>query len=200
MRLTISVLFVAVFALSSCGTSSNDYSKGLPENAIDEFIDAAHGGDLDKVKALIDAGIDVNGQDEHHMTALGWATRRYRAEVVKTLLAAGADPNTKRRKDITVLMDAAFYSNEEILKLLIDAGAELNAQSESGGGAIKSAVDKGRLNMVQALIAAGADVDIKNEAGYTPLYKALSERYEEIALAARQPRHSDHSSYPFRPF
>lgn len=49
--------------------------------------------DFDAVKALIEAGADVNAKDDEGKTALSWAARNHNPQVLKALVEAGADVN-----------------------------------------------------------------------------------------------------------
>ena len=66
----------------------------------------------DTAKELLDAGVDVNTEDEDGLTALMWAIRGgtwgRRVEIVQLLLDAGANVNAKSDNGITVLMTVAF--------------------------------------------------------------------------------------------
>ncbi len=53
------------------------------------IIEASAGGDLDKVKELIAAGIRLNDKDKDGWTALHWASYWDLLEIVQELIAAG---------------------------------------------------------------------------------------------------------------
>ena len=54
------------------------------------LLDAAKKGDAETVKALIDAGADINAKDNDGQTAISYATENGYAETVKALIDAGA--------------------------------------------------------------------------------------------------------------
>ncbi|MDP3332672.1 MAG: ankyrin repeat domain-containing protein [Methylococcaceae bacterium] len=77
---------------------------------------ACYADNSDCIKALIQAGININHQNSASgATALMFAASSGREQVVEQLLAAGADPTLKSHDDFTAL-DLA--STRKILKLL----------------------------------------------------------------------------------
>jgi len=83
---------------------------------------AAKKGHLAVVKALIEAGADVNKQGHDGDTALGEATAYGSTLVVMELLKAGADVNPF----CSPMFSAAELGNPIIVALLIQAGADVN--------------------------------------------------------------------------
>ena len=115
---------------------------------------AAATGTLYRVKALLDAGADVEHPDETGQTPLMCAIAAGHLEVVKMLCAAGAslaadlwtsafakpdtemirflieqglDPNRKRESGPALLLAFGLHKPTEILKLLLDNGADVHA-------------------------------------------------------------------------
>lgn len=72
------------------------------------------------VEALLNAGADINLQDDRGFTALMWAAEIGRVGIVKKLIAAGADVNL-RRNDGKATID--IVDDCEIQNLLKEAGA-----------------------------------------------------------------------------
>ncbi len=60
------------------------------------LIDAVCANDLRRVRALLDAGVDVDGVDDQNDTALAWAISRSSDEVIGALLDAGATMDGNR--------------------------------------------------------------------------------------------------------
>ena len=68
-------------------------------------------------------GADVNNTNNDGNTALIWATRRDRLEIVKLLLAEKANVNDRSNGGDTALILAARYDHLELVKLLKEHGA-----------------------------------------------------------------------------
>jgi ankyrin repeat protein len=116
-----------------------------------ELHDAAKKGDLEKVKALIAAGANVNAPDDDGNTPLNCAVNNWGG--------TAADIETQERAILA----------------LIDAGANPNAPGKYGKPANFTAARLGRLSVVKKLVEHGSDLTFKEkEKGYTPLDQAGS--------------------------
>ena len=93
---------------------------------------AAFEGHLAVVKALIEAGADVNKKDCDGHTALVSATVKEFTLVVMELIKAGADVNLADDTGATPIIIAAEEGNSTIVALLIQAGADVNQEDEEG--------------------------------------------------------------------
>ncbi|KNA17127.1 hypothetical protein SOVF_082820 [Spinacia oleracea] len=86
---------------------------------------AAHGGDLDGIKELVEeSGADVNYRDMDNRTPLHVAACQGYVEVVNLLMSMKAEVDPKDRWGSTPLADAIFYKNHEVVKVLEDHGAK----------------------------------------------------------------------------
>lgn len=89
-----------------------------------QLRDAAHRGNLDTVKALLEKGLDVNSQGGLYDSALQAASHAGHVDIVKLLLANGADVNlrTSLHYDFdTPLQAAAVQGNLSIVEILLIA-------------------------------------------------------------------------------
>jgi ankyrin repeat protein len=121
-------------------------------------LEAAAGRGLVKIATmLLNAGAQVNSHTVgSEFTALGYALRFSRAEMVRLLLDHGADlnaciPNKSPSTPLGVAL-RGFDINLEIVSALIDAGADFN-----GTPSIQLAATAGNIQAVQLLLKAGAD-------------------------------------------
>ena len=93
------------------------------------IVDAAAKGDLQKVKAHLAAGTDINDRDgEHDSTALHAAAYHGKLEIVKFLISKDADINAKNKHEQTP-RDVAWHEQENHEKF---SEADREAKREAG--------------------------------------------------------------------
>jgi ankyrin repeat protein/predicted TIM-barrel fold metal-dependent hydrolase len=132
---------------------------------------AADAGDLAKVKAFIQEGVDVNTK-VHGCTPLHCAARYGHKEVAELLIAKGADVNAKDTRGRTPIDLAINQDRKEMAKLLA---------SKSGNVSLHTAAYIGDLQRVQKFIAEGANIDANDQKGQTALYYAAKAGQIEVA-------------------
>ncbi len=134
-----------------------------------QFIDAAEKGNINAVKDFLDAGVNINAQDDIVVgrTALREAAKNGHKEVVSLLLARGANVNVQDEYGNTALIWAATAGSKDIVKMLITHGADVNVQNENGDTALTLAAEKGQKDIVELLIYAGADINAEDKDGNT---------------------------------
>ena len=92
-------------------------------NNNEQLVFNSYTGDLQAVQSMLEAGADVDYQDNYGRTALIRASRRGYLEVVESLLEAGADVNYQNYLDYTALKWASELGHLEIVEALKEAGA-----------------------------------------------------------------------------
>ena len=102
-------------------------------------------------KILIEAGANVNAQNDTGYTALLTATRRDNPELVKILIEAGANVNTQDNGGETALIMAAYKCSGEMVKILLEAGANIKIQDKTGNTAMMTATSRGCDNVAKML-------------------------------------------------
>ena len=109
------IIIILVLLLSFCGALWADSGA--------ELLEAAKENDLAEVKRLIEAGVDIDYQDDEYNTALILAAMYDNVDIVEYLIDAGADLDLQNIANWPALGYAMNNGNEEIIKLLRDAGA-----------------------------------------------------------------------------
>jgi ankyrin repeat protein len=200
---TLISLIALSFAVSSCdptpkmplaaaAASGNEadvrtlLAAGAPPDDTDAFLtplmSAARRGDLGIMRALIDAGADVNRHDaRNHWTALLHALHKEQGGAAALLLERGADPNQAGGSGETPLMFAALDNDTATVSALLAHGARADARTLSGetaldiavaGGAFADLTDRPLLGgcypqTVKLLVAADRRVRVRQ--GFGPL-------------------------------
>jgi hypothetical protein len=130
-----------------------------------QMIAWATRGDLERVKALLDDGAEVDAEDPaNEATAAFYAAARGHLQVTRLLVEKGADLKVRARNGATALIDAiqVFHDNPE--------------QWHKGTTLIE---------VVNYLLASGIDRDARDDDGATALDYAQRFKYLDVAAALR---------------
>lgn len=84
----------------------------------------ARAGHIEVVEILIDAGADIDLQNQRGRTALMFASSRGHLDILKLLVSKGADINLKDQQGNTALIHAQHRRFKEIIDFLKEAGAQ----------------------------------------------------------------------------
>ncbi len=132
----------------------------------DQLRLSAQVGDAAAVKALLDAGVDVNAAGVLEQTPLyslafsgcGAASGENDglAQTAQTLIAAGANVKLSGENGNTALISAAQMCGPRIVGLLVSAGAPVNAVNGSGMTALSMALIMQKLDAAEVLVNKGA--------------------------------------------
>lgn len=128
------------------------------------LISAARYGYYDIVVALLDAGADVNQQDESGSTALQFACDKSNSRVTQLLLTRRPDLNIKDNDGCVAVVDAVRGASFECLKMLLDAGADFEAADSDGQTPLAHAAESRDPRCFKLLLERGAQPVVpKNE-------------------------------------
>jgi ankyrin repeat protein/beta-lactamase regulating signal transducer with metallopeptidase domain len=133
---------------------------------------AAYLGDLAKVKDSIQAGVNVNSQDEAGYTLLHAAAAGGDTEMVDFLLVSGADVSATDKNGATPLHVAAGRGNTKVVQLLVSKGANVNMKDDRGQTPLHESATYDRKEVAEVLIANGADIEMADIGGMRPLHAA----------------------------
>ena len=153
---------------------------------------------LDVVRALVDAGSDVNVRDNEGNTPLHFAVKRLSREtlpkkdydgIIQLLLDNKADVHIVNMGGITPLHTAvAFRADPSAVETLIRAGALVNLktlESFDGWTPLHGAAARGSAETIEVLLKHGADPAAKDGQGMTALQVAERHGFADAAKVLR---------------
>ncbi len=164
---------------------------------------AALNGHVAAAQVLIDAGADPDAPNQDGWTPLMYALPA--EAVAELLLRSGADIEARDNEGSTALLRRHWVSDDEHLgaiRWLLDHGADPQATNDKGNtflhvvdGDVGEAVPPGdedvavpegeeggeAVKAANLVLESGADVSAANTLGWTPLHRAASEGYVNLA-------------------
>jgi hypothetical protein len=108
-------------------------------------------GQSEVVDVLLQAGADVNFEDDAVGSPVYLATVARRNDILTKLLERGADPDNAPSWGLTPLMVAAMQGNEEAVRLLLKHGADKSRRSKDGRLASDLAKEEGQFAIAELL-------------------------------------------------
>jgi len=124
------------------------------DNGFTALMAACKGGSRATVKALLDAGADVDAADEGGVTALMLAAGGNEVGVAEELVTRGARLNQMSDSGWSAASFAATGRREEMLQWLLDNGAAAEAESQPGTSTpLATAAKVGHAAVMASLLA-----------------------------------------------
>eukprot|EP00457_Paulinella_chromatophora_P005546 gb/GEZN01005563.1/.p1 GENE.gb/GEZN01005563.1/~~gb/GEZN01005563.1/.p1 ORF type:complete len:493 (-),score=118.65 gb/GEZN01005563.1/:177-1655(-) len=138
---------------------SGKSSTGPTEEQVSWWHFAAGSGDLEKIKELIEAKVDINlpAPKMHNSTALRLAAKGGHMGIVRELVAQGADMKG-------ALRSAVWFNQEEAARLLVVCGSDVNELDELNRSPAWCAAHRGFTELLKLLLLSGADPNIAGKA------------------------------------
>jgi len=165
------------YSMASSSTTDDDERDVLYQ----EFVDAAHRGDLETVEnRLFDAVVPIDCPDnrKHGSTALIAASYEGHVKIIQFLIALGANVNHANRRGVTALHAAcSSLSHVAVVEELLKAGAQVDVKDKMGQTPLlrlllvhgcSSDIPK-QVEMAHLLLEAGCDVNVEDNNGVMPL-------------------------------
>ncbi|MEZ5582274.1 MAG: ankyrin repeat domain-containing protein [Candidatus Competibacteraceae bacterium] len=135
---------------------------------------AASQGDARLVKALLNAGADVNARNRTGGTPLIYAAAAGNGETVQLLLAHGAQLNHQSVNGWSALMIAAAKGHAGLVEWLGRQGADVNMPDIYGWTPLMRATYNGHQAVVKVLLGQpGIELERLNDHGQTVLHLAV---------------------------
>ena len=146
------------------------------------LIEAVRSGSIDRVRAVVNSGADVNARQPDGATVLHWAAHKDDHQTVELLVRAGADVNVANDLGATPLWLASLNGSPTVVEHLLRAGARANVALASGETPLMAAARSGSVKTVELLLDHGADVDTRESLrGQTALMWAVDQRQAAVA-------------------
>lgn len=147
---------------------------GEDETMNEQLFKVVESKEIDRVRDLLDKGVDINAQDIQGRTAIMIATYANDVAMVKVLIAEGADVDIQDNMLNNPFLYAGAEGYMEILKLMIAAGADPTITNRYGGVALIPASEHGYVEVVKELLTnTKTDVNHVNNLGWTALLEAI---------------------------
>jgi ankyrin repeat protein len=117
-----------------------------------------------EVEALLNAGADVNAQDDEGFTALMEASQFGHEDAVMVLLRAeGINVDSKERYGWTALMLACSRGRLGVVHLLLAANADIYVRDDNGENAFNIAYANEHFEIAQAIADHGFDEEDEDD-------------------------------------
>jgi ankyrin repeat protein len=176
------------FLITSLFLCASGFCQNQKDPA-DLIILAVKEGNLQKVLAFLDGGIDINRRGAFGYTPLIAAAKYSQLEIAKVLCARGADLNMAT--DVaelygewgsTALLWAARNCHLKMARLLMDKGAEVGRPGGEGDTPLMVSARENCQTLVRWLVAKGAAVEaVREYDGATALIEAVSAGSIDVA-------------------
>ena len=153
---------------------------------------ATHADQPQAVRLLIEAGADVNLQDDLRDNPFLYAGAEGLLEVLRLCIEAGADTRLTNRFGGTALIPAAHHGHvDAVRELLARTDVDVNHVNNLGWTALLEAIvlsDGGERHqrIIELLIAHGADVHVADRDGVTPVAHARARGQAAIVALLEQ--------------
>lgn len=120
----------SMFAQPMSTTTTDEWMEGDESTLFKAVVD----GEVDKLRSILDSGVDPSMADSEGMTPLHYAADRGNCEVVDILLSYGANANSIDCEGQTPLMLAVMCENEDVVKSLLreEVGADISLVNLEG--------------------------------------------------------------------
>ncbi len=155
------------------------------------ILDAARAGDLETLRACIDAGLDLEARtvdEQYEYTPVGdtpllQALKARHRDCAALLLHAGARHDSANAFGQTALHWAVRTGDVDATRLLLEAGAAPSGSDTNGWTPLHWAAAEGYDALVELLLQSGADPTAVHRGGLAPA--DVADRRERPHLAAR---------------
>ena len=139
-------------------------------------------GDLERVRKLVQEGIDVNKtSNTTNVSPLHTAAATGNLPIVQYLLQQGANKDKATNDGVTPLYTAAQHGHLVVLKYLVEQGADKEKPANDGITPLMIAALKGHTAVVRYLLEQGCDVNlVRTDNGFSALGMAAQNNHIDV--------------------
>jgi len=152
-----------------------------PSGAEISFIAAIQTNNIDAVKALLEAGADVNEPAYTTKTPLHYASHSRNKEILKLMMTEGADLEAKTEQGFTPLSYAIGLNHPDNCRILLEAGADVDAIDNWKQTGLNVAAGQGLTDVAAVLLEFDANVNTLDVWNWSAL--DVAEAYENLDIA-----------------
>ncbi|XP_064647634.1 ankyrin repeat and death domain-containing protein 1A-like isoform X2 [Lineus longissimus] len=139
--------------------------------------EASRKNNIEVVKRLIGAKVNVNCTNNLDRTPLQWAAANGHIEVMQLLLQHGADIEAQDKYGMRAVLWAAWFGHDEGVKFLVSCGADPTSANKQGLNLLHCAANQNRTETMQFILESLDNfcVNAADKRGRTALHLAASE-------------------------
>ncbi len=168
-------------------TSPPPAASTPPPVSPDALHNAVQAGDIEVLKAMLAAGVDLDARDSRSWTALMHAVNQGSPLLVSMLLEAGADVNIRALDGATALFMAAAHGHTEIIELLMKAGADVTIRGPQGKTPVEVAITRyGDINAAREKGASPALLALLDGRTWAEVEEEVERKRQEAEAAIRK--------------
>lgn len=125
----------------------------------DQMLASILEDNVNKLKALLAQGVEVDLKDTYNRTGLIWAAKKGKLKTLKLLLEHKADLKATDRRRRTALLMAASYGRVNCLKVLLEEGADVEDGTHLDVTPLMMAAKNGHAECLRLLLQGKADIN-----------------------------------------
>ncbi|XP_018586197.2 ankyrin repeat domain-containing protein 6-like isoform X2 [Scleropages formosus] len=141
---------------------------------------AAHKGHTEVARILLQAGCDLDIEDDGGQTALHRAAVVGNTAIIRALVHEGCNLDRQDQDGNTALHEASWHGFSQCVRVLVRARANIHARNKAGNIALHLACQNGHVQTVRVLLMGGSNPEQKNSIGDTCLHVAV--RYNHVRV------------------
>ena len=190
LRSIVRICVFAVVVIPAVALARQRHTPAARRPPTDIFT-AIERGDLARVKAFLDAGVNINAVDGFGYSPVHTASSNHQDAILSYLIDKGADVNLPDgNSGATLLHYVADFNQLAAAKAALARGGSLAIEDRRGNQPLWTAVfnDKGRserIDIVKLFIEHGADADHKNRFGKSPKDFVKLAHYDNLRAVMR---------------